>query len=262
MVRFAAVLLLAVIGTTSHAACDTGLAERMSAKLHPGRLLDHQRAACEPWRGVPRHVIVVLPLPRPASDADTTEFDLDVLVVLQADNGNSEHSVVVSRLFQEKALREDEVRIRDIEVDPTQYRLAPDARAFGLRVLYRGTSNTRPYARETLTLYVPHDTRLRKVLDGQQMALERGEWDADCGGAFTAVQGNLSVVRGATSHGYADLLLRQNRRQSRSTLQGDECLTRKRKETFTSTTLHFDGTVYRAAKSVKDAKRAAGASRR
>ena len=92
--RLAAVLLAGSCGAV-HAACDTGLAERMHGKLHPQRTLDHERAVCEPWRGMLGRFIVLLPMARPSTDPDVTEYDLDVLVVQQADNGNTDRARIV-----------------------------------------------------------------------------------------------------------------------------------------------------------------------
>jgi len=239
--------LLGFFCIAGHAACDTGLAERMHAKLHPKRTLDHERAVCEPWRGLPGRYIVVLPMPRPGSEPDVTQFDLDVLVVQQADNGNTERAKIVSRLLDEAALTEDAVRIAEIRVDTARYALAPDARAFGLRVLRQGSSRANPYASETLSLYLPQGAKLAKVLDGLETTLERGEWDTNCTGSFETVRGTLSVMH-STNNGNADLMLRQARSESQSLLQGEECVTQQLPTKFKSTLLRYDGTVYRASK--------------
>jgi hypothetical protein len=258
--RPALALLLAgpciFICIAAHASCDTGLAERMHAKLHPARQLDHELAVCQPWRGFMGRFIVVLPIPIPRSpsssaDSAATEYDLDVLVVQQADNGNTEHAKVVSRLFETAALREDGgTHISDIRLDTARYALAADARAFGLRVSRQGSPQDAPYSNETLSLYVPHGPKLAKVLDGLETTLERGETNpVDCAGSFNAVHGNLALARSA-SHGYADLVLRQTRSQSRTSLQGDSCTTREQPARLQTTTLHFDGTEYRQPKAV------------
>lgn len=239
--------LLAGFGIAAHAACDTGLAERMHAKLHPKRSLDHERAVCEPWRGVSGRFIVVLPLPRPSTEPGITQFDLDVLVVQQADNGNTERAKVVSRLFEEDVLTEDAVRIAEIRVDGARYALALDARAFGLRILRQGSSRANPYSNESLTLYVPQGPKLAKVLDGLELTLEQGEWDTNCTGSFETVRGSLSVARGAAG-GYADLILHQARSEIRSSPEGDECATHAQRQTFKSRVLRFDGTRYRMIK--------------
>lgn len=239
--------LLGFFSIAAHAACDTGLAERMHAKLHPKRILDHERAVCEPWRGFPGRFIVVLPMPRTGSESDATQFDLDVLVVQQADNGNTERARIVSRLLDEDALTEDAVRIAEIRVDTARYTLAPDARAFGLRILRQGSSRANPYASETLSLYLPQGAKLAKVLDGLETTLERGEWDTNCTGDFETVRGTLSVMHTATN-GSADLMLREARSESQSLLQGEECVSQQLPTKFKSTLLRFDGAVYRASK--------------
>jgi hypothetical protein len=246
-VRLLLAPLLAAFCVAGHAACDTGLAERMHAKLHPKRSLDHERAVCQPWRGFAGRFIVVLPIPRAASEANLAQFDLDVLVVQQADNGNTERATIVSRLFESAALTEDAIRIGEIKVDTARYTLAGDARAFGVRVLRQGSSRANPYSNETLTLYVPQGPKLAKVLDGFETALARGEWDTNCAGNFETVRGNLAIAR-STSNGYADLLLRQTRTQTRSSPQGEECVTQEQPARFTSMTLRYDGTTYRSSK--------------
>ncbi|VTU33294.1 hypothetical protein H4CHR_03182 [Variovorax sp. PBS-H4] len=240
-------LLLVLLSAAGHAACDTGLAERMHAKLHAKQVLDHELAVCQPWRGFAGRFIVVLPLPRPSAAAGVTEFDLDVLVVQEADNGNTERATVVSRLFEPSALIEDAARIGEIKVDTARYTLARDARAFGLRILRQARSRANPYSNETLTLYVARGPKLAKVLNGLELTMERGEWDVNCAGNFETVRGNLSVAR-STSNAYADLLLRQTRNETHSSAQGDECVTQERPAKYSSQMLRYDGAAYRAAK--------------
>ncbi|WP_077002939.1 hypothetical protein [Variovorax sp. KK3] len=239
--------LLMFSGAGAHAACDTGLAERMHAKLHPDRTLDHERAVCQPWRGVKDRSIVVLPLPLPSSVSGFKRYDLDVLVVQLADNGNSERAAIVSRLYEPDALREYDVRIQAIKVDTTRYVLAEDVRAFGLRIARQSVSQANPYANETLSLYVPQGPKLAKVIDGLEMVLERGEWGDSCTGSFETVRGSLAVAR-ASGKGYADLQLRQSRSESLSSAQGGQCITDERPATFATQTFRYDGSAYRAAK--------------
>lgn len=240
------VAMLAGLSTAGHASCDSGLAERMHEKLHPKRQLDHERAVCQPWRGVPGRFIVVLPLVRPGSEPDMADFDLDIMVVQQADNGNTDRAKVVARTLEESALSEDAVRIADIKVDTARYTLAPDVRAFGLRIVREGSSRANPYSNVTLTLYVPRGPKLMKVLDKLETTLERGEWDTNCNGDFETVQGRLSIAR-TTSNGYADLVLHQTRSGTRSIAQGAECVTKEQATKFNTKALRFDGTAYRAS---------------
>jgi len=242
-------LCLALSGSRAIAACDSGLAERMHAKLHPARALDHERAVCQPWRAFPGRIIVVLPLPRPGSEADHIEFDLDVLVVQQADNGNTDRMTIASRVLESRALVHDAMRIEDIRVDTARYRLNADARAFGLRVRYQGSSRANPYANETLSLYVPQGARLAKVLDGIETRLQRGEWDTNCAGSFESVSTTVAIAS-TQSNGYADLTLHSTRVDSVNQAQGEECVSQDKPARLDTSTLRYDGGTYRVPKSI------------
>lgn len=246
---FVTALLAALcsLSAASHAACQTGLAERMSEKLHPQRPLDHQRAVCEAWRGVPGRYVVVLPLLRPGSEPNLRQYDLDVLLVQQADNGNTEHARVVSRFFEESALSEDALRISEIRLDSARYLLAPDQRAFGLRILRQGPSPSESYSDESLSLYLPQGPRLAKVLDRLELSRERGQNNGDCAADFQSARGSLSIAR-SSSNGLADLVLRQSESDTRSVRQGDDCQTQEEPGSYQTKLLHFDGKEYRAAK--------------
>jgi len=247
--RAIAVSCLFLLPTASaFAACDSGLAERMHAKLHPARALDHERAVCQPWRAFPGRIIVVLPLPRPGSEPDHIEFDLDVLVVQQADNGNTERMTIASRVLEPRALVHDAMRLEEIRVDTARYRLSSEARAFGLRVRYQGSSRANPYAGETLSLYVPQGARLAKVLDRIETRLQRGEWDTNCAGNFENVNTTVSIAP-TQSHGFADLTLHSTRVDSVNQAQGDECVTQDKPARLDASTLRYDGEAYRLPKS-------------
>jgi hypothetical protein len=248
MIRSAlAAAILALCGAASHAACDTGLAERMHGLLHPNRALDHERAACEPWRGMPGRFIVLLPMPRPATDPDIAESDLEVLVVQQADNGNSERARIVGRLFEPRALVEDDQTVAALKVDTARYAFAADARGFGVRTLYRGTSRTQPYESERLALYVPQrqGNQIAKVLDGLEIALDSRVQDGGCGGGFKTQRAGVSLARGATSNGWADLQVRQTSSSSHTVVQGEECVTLDQIPTLRAWTFEYDGQRYR-----------------
>ncbi len=248
----ACIAFVAAFGGAAHAACDTGLAERMHRKLHPDRALDHERAVCEPWRGFLGRFIVILPMPVPVAQSDpgVTEFDVEVLVVQQADNGNTDRARIVSRLTEPRGLSEDTTRIASIEVDTTRYALAPDARAFGVRIVYQSSVRESPYESERLSLYVPDGARLRKVLDELELERQSGDWDTNCSGTFRTVRSALSISR-TTANGYYDLTLRQTGANSRTVSVGDECITRERPATFKTISLHYDGEKYRIPRELR-----------
>lgn len=244
--RALALLWLIGLHGLAQAACDTGLAERLHAKLHPRDTLDHALAVCEPWPGVRDRIIVVLPLPHDtsASGNGPRHFDLDVLVVQRPDNGNSERDTVASRLLDADALVQENGERIEIHVDPTRYRLGHDARAFGLRILRGNDKPEAPASSESLSLYLPRGARLDKLLDDLELSAERGTRGGECEGEFRTRRTQVSV-EDAGNKGLARLVLRRNETVSRSRLQDDECLTQRGQPRYQQITLHFDGQRYR-----------------
>lgn len=251
--RHATLLLLGISAASlSHAACESGLAERMHARLHPGRLLDERLAACKPWPGALGRIVVVLPMPRPSGDASAAKvYDLEVLLVQRPDNGNSERDTVIGRLFQAEALDEEGVAIQEILVDTGRYVLAPDARAFGLRVRYRGTTRGDTFASETLRLYVAQAGKLREVLQEVELDNESGEWNADCTGHFRQLRSMLSV-RPNRNSAFADLVLARTVAQSRGQMQEDgSCAEQAQPAHYGTVVLRYDGERYRVPKALR-----------
>jgi hypothetical protein len=140
------------------------------------------------------------------------------------------------------------MRLEEIRVDTARYRLNGEARAFGLRVRYQGSSRANPHASETLSLYVPQGARLVKVLDSIETRLQRGEWDTNCAGTFEHINTTVAIAP-SLSNGYADLTLYSTRVDSINQPQGDECVTHDKPARFEATTLRYDGDAYRAPKS-------------
>ena len=250
--RHAALLLGLSAAGLSHAACESGLAERLHAKLHPQRALDERLAACKPWPGALGRSVVVLPMPRPSVDAGAAKvYDLEVLMVQRPDNGNTERDTVVGRLFQAEALDEEGVAIQEILVDTGRYVLAPDARAFGLRVRYRGTARGDTFASETLRLYVVQAGKLREVMQEVELDNESGGWNADCTGRFRQLRSMLST-RPNRNAAFADLLIARTIVQSRGQMQEDgSCAEHAQPAQYGTVVLRYDGERYRVPKALR-----------
>ncbi|MEJ1166483.1 hypothetical protein V9K97_22455 [Variovorax sp. CCNWLW186] len=236
----------------SHAACESGLAERMHAKLYPNRALDERLAACKPWPAFPGRSIVVLPVPRETSSTGAKVFDLELLLIQRPDNGNTERDTVIGRVFQPEALDEDSATaIQDIRIDTSRYVLSSDTRAFGLRVRYRSTAPGSSAASETIRLYVHHGSKLRQVLQEVELDHDSGEWDSTCTGRFEKLRTMLSVGKSA-SNGYADLQLSRTLVQSHAQMQEDQgCTEKALPARFSNVTLRYDGERYRVPKSLQ-----------
>ena len=250
--RHGLLLLCLSAAGLGHAACESGLAERMHAKLHPNRTLDERLAACKPWPAFPGRSIVVLPVPRETSSTGAKVFDLELLLIQRPDNGNTERDTVIGRIFQPEALDEDSATaIQDIRIDTARYVLSADTRAFGLRVRYRSTAPGSSVASESIRLYVHHGSKLRQVLQEVELDHDSGGWDGSCTGRLEKLRTMLSVGK-SSSNGYADLQLARTLVQSQAQLQEDQgCAEKTLPARFNTVTLRYDGERYRVPKSLR-----------
>ena len=149
MQRAALLAFVAALHTGAHAACQSGLAERLHDKLGAHRVLIHDLTVCHAWHGHLGRSVVVLP----TQGTQPGTLDLDILVVQQPDNGNSERSAVVARQRQTVPSRgSDSMAVSDIEFDAARYRLSAQAQSFGLRIYRRSMAAAQPASSETLSL--------------------------------------------------------------------------------------------------------------
>ena len=75
MQRAALLAFLAALHTGVHAACQSGLAERLHDKIDPQRILIHELTVCHAWHGHLGRSVVVLPTQGTAPGT----LDLDIL---------------------------------------------------------------------------------------------------------------------------------------------------------------------------------------
>lgn len=235
----------------AHAACESGLAERIHANLYPSRTLDSRLAACKAWLAYPGRIVVVLPMPRTVSGSGTRMYDLEVLLVQRPDNGNTDRDRVTARLFQPDALEDDGLVIEEIRIDTARYALADDARAFGLRVRYRGGAGSHRFASETLRLYLPQERDLREVLAEIEIDRDSGEWDVACNGQTEQLRTMLSTAR-SRNHGFADLSLARTVTRTRAQRRDDGgCIEKALPSQYSSALLRYDGERFSVPKSLR-----------
>lgn len=238
-------LCLAALHSTALAACQTGLAERLHAKLNLQRPLLHELAVCEPWRVHLGRSIVVLPMPGRAPDT----LDLEVLVVQQPDNGNSDRATVLAQARQTvPSGGADDLAVTDIELDGARYRLSSDLRSFGLRITRRSTATQQPASSETLSLFaLAAHNHLELLLDELAIRRERGQWTAGCAGRFEKHESQVVVSRSSASKGLADLRVSRSDWQSVNELQGEDCVESSERPRYSEGVLRYDGSQYRSA---------------
>jgi hypothetical protein len=185
----------------------------------------------------PRTSIVALLFPRPGgASGESDVLDLEVLTV------DSETGLVRSRLLIEKAYRADALQRLGITIDTARYRLAPDVRAFGVRIERDDETS--------LSLYVEQGMTFRRILRDLPVRLSRGDRDADCGGGGSDTERTLSVAAKRT-RGWADLVVRSRAAASAIEPAGGRCVETGRRPVRSSVTLRHDGRSYPVPESLR-----------
>lgn len=220
----------------AHADCK----DRLSAwtqKLHPGRKLNTEMAVCKVSPADPSQTIAVLPMAQSAADDDDVVYDVDVLVA------SSDTGAVIAHVFEQGAIISDAIRLSGIALDTARYQLAPQTRAFGVRVEYEGSSRVAPSGDTTLDLYLIDGSALRRVVSDLTMSTRSGDWDGNCAGTFTDISRTLSFAPSA-SNGYANLLVTEKKIDSVNKRSGADCSTRKKPLVRNIYSLKYDGSQY------------------
>ncbi|MCD9033361.1 hypothetical protein LDO32_16725 [Luteimonas sp. Y-2-2-4F] len=198
-------------------------------------------AVCKPWPARAGLLLVAVPLLHADGEReDAHRADVDLLVV-DAASGQPRQ-----RLRLPEAASDDAMMLRSIVLDTARYDLAPDNRAFGLRLTRENNSRANPASVTVLYLIDrPHgDTGpLRRVLDNLVVNAEGGEWDTDCAGEFHSSASTLSMAAGITN-GLHDIVLRSTSETRRNGIERGECVEQATDKGVNRETLRFDGRQY------------------
>lgn len=102
----------------------------------------------------------------------------------------------------------DPEALSGIYPDMASYELAPGQHAFGIRIHFSGASKANPGSYTLLSLYLPQNGTLKKVLDRLPCHTYLGEWDTRCAGKFSTSDIRIQIA-GKQSEGYCHLILKQ-----------------------------------------------------
>jgi hypothetical protein len=234
--RKALVALFLCLPLLAHADCKDRLSD-WAQKLHPGRQLNAETAACKVSPADPAQTFAVLPIVQPGATDEDAVYDVEVLVA------NSDTGAIVAHLFEPSAITSDAIGLRGIALDTARYQLAPQIRAFGVRVSYEGASRVAPASDTTLDLYVMDGHALRRVIADLTVDSDSGDWDGDCAGTFSEMSRTLSF--GPAAHdGYATLHVAEKKVDSTNTPAGEECVTKEKPAVHTHYDIEYDSGKY------------------
>lgn len=206
-------------------------------KLHPGRTVDADHAACKIWPANPAQTLAVLPMPQTGGSADETVYDVEVLVA------DSKTGAIIAHSDEPSAITSDAVSLESIALDTATWQLSPQELAFGVRTSYQNSSRVNPYTVTALSLYLIDGAKLRHVLSNLTTQQSNGEWDGNCAGQFSDTSRAISLGP-VGRNAYATLRVSEKAVDSTHTQLGDQCASKDKAAKRTSYTLEYDGTHY------------------
>lgn len=130
------------------------------------------------------------------------------------------------------------IHSHEVIIDTAPYRLNESHTAFGIRILWRGSSQPTPYSSTSLNLYILLDKMLVNVLRGLAVQERMGEWDMHCAGSFQDRTMTLRMKHASTPH--ADIVVREAVINTTSQGTDESCKTILVKRRVNSYTLKYN----------------------
>ena len=116
---------------------------------------------------------------------------------------NAADKIITNRYIMQN-LESDAIRLSGLNFDFAPYMVKENVRAFGLRVIYSGSSRVNPYEEEKITLFVTEKDKLIPVLKDFTSYLSTGDWDTNCAGEFNS-KSAVFVIEPTLSNGFFDI---------------------------------------------------------
>lgn len=174
----------------------------------------------------------------PVKEEETEDFfTINTWIVLM----NNKTSKIVAKKTME--IQSDAIRFIEFRIDTAPYMLTKTKRAFGIRMIYEGSSRPNPYSVEEISLFIEEKGQLIEVLQNYEIDTYQGEWDTNCEGEFTGTSKILIISTKATN-GYFDITVNHSISTDTNYLdENGECQTKMAKSTK-KTTLKYQNKKY------------------
>ena len=180
------------------------------------------------------HSVFIIPKIVDKDEYDGKTFDAYILIV------ENETGKITNKFYEKESWISDAVRLENIEIDTAPYRLNDDTRAFGVRVKYTGSSRANPYASEQISLFIPHEDALVRVLKNYEIAGFRGEWDTNCEGEFTDKK-EIFVIGEDKTNGFNNIIVKYTYTTQTNTKVDDNCIEKEEVEQGKKMLRYTDG---------------------
>jgi hypothetical protein len=171
-------------------------------------------------------------------DYDHYFYEFDAYLII-ADNVNGK---ILNTFFEPNAWTSDAINIEGIDIDTGLYNLNKKTRAIGIRVNYSGSSRPNPYSQTDLSLFIPENNKLNRILKDFPISEFYGEWDLNCSGELTTTN-SLIHIDSLKNNGFYNLIIKTKTEKTIKTPINNDCI--EKVNTYQSTKkLKFDGKEY------------------
>lgn len=137
-------------------------------------------------------------------------FDANVVLI---DNKTGK---IISKYLGEKAWYSDAVKLNNIEIDSTTYRLNESDLGYGIKINYANQSRPSPYYCTELSLFLKDGEKLKPVLKDYRISYLNGETDTRCNGEFETHSKSMEITD-LESNGFYNLKFTDSIEKSVST---------------------------------------------
>lgn len=187
--------------------------------------------------------IMVIPILTEFSDESAFSLNAYILMV------NNQTGNIYNQFYEKDIWISDAIRIGNISVDTAPYLLNSNTRAFGIRVQYYGSSKPNPYSEVNLSLFVPEEKTLKKVLNEYVVNQFSGEWNMICAGEFVR-EDKILIVSKEQTNGFSDIIIKNNVTYINAINKNGDCVEQEKTEKKMEV-LKFDGIQYQLTNSKK-----------
>lgn len=193
----------------------------------------------KPFPGSKNETIIVIP---EIAKEEEYGFELHSHILIV----NSKTSNIKHRYFQNSKTNgwlSDAVLLADIKIDTAPYKITKNKRAFGIRVYFYNNSKPNPYSKETISLFVKEQKKLKNILNDYTAMEYTGEWDTNCYGEFLKEEKVFIITNTITNENFNILVKNKVTEIQNEYNESGECIP-KNNVSFHKTMLKFNGRVY------------------
>jgi hypothetical protein len=171
---------------------------------------------------------------------DSFSFDSYILII---DNHSGK---IISKFYEREAWFSGAAILTSISIDFAPYILSSNTRAFGIRLSYRGDSHVSPFSDQEISLFIPKDSSLVRVLKDYPIYTFHENPDFDgCINYSSTTENKVIIITDSLTNNFYDILIKNKITSTRMVLINNDC---KDKDSIfvKKDVLRFDNNVYRS----------------